>query len=699
MVRFLLSFFFIYVFIGCSGQTTDSSGRYLSIAKAPINSNTPISRTQRFSISFDTTLDANSINVSTVYIARVDTNQSVGTALEVDGTQSKITITPFTYLQPNTTYKIVVTTGIKDSLGRSLSQDFVQTFTTAADTTTSPQLAIRSVKPKDNEVCVIVDTDIVLDFNQFISSAAQYDGLVYLDVKDENTSASISGEVEVFNSLLRFTPSYPLPYDTNISVTLTGNIFDIDGKSSVTAKTFSFTTQAALFAVDSNVSNKGYKALASLNTSKASYKVKKVQDVSSVTSFFSIVAVGTENSVDIYDINYTDPSGLPTIKLLQSYSLPSKVNSLAVSKRGDYLFVATQNDGLYEFITATSPMTLAGHYLTGKSLYRVKIGAADINTEDDRVYAVGPDYGLEIYDFNATTGVVTSKTTVPSSDLGIPLDVADVSAYDNTAQQTLRKLYVADYNGSVVILDENGTSLSRTDINGSVKSIIVNSDYNGPYNLLVASSSGSVQGIGFDGAQLSNVKTTLPGSMHGGYNYVDDKAFKANAYYAIGSKGFVVANGDFISRVVKTQHDVVDLNVVKFQGSGTFYLLLVSTDGTLTLYNADFDTESPMLYSTTPADGATDVATNIKFIAGIDDRYLNYATITKDAFSFRDNNTTQAVDFTISATVEGQWELTPTSPLLAGHEYTVNISGTIADQLGNKFNAGVDKNITFTTAP
>jgi hypothetical protein len=87
---------------------------------------------QKITVTFDEQMDSLTINPSTVFISGV-----TGT-VTYDVTSNSATFTPSANLAANTTYTIMVTTGVTDMGGVHLATPFSQTFTTGPCTTGIP---------------------------------------------------------------------------------------------------------------------------------------------------------------------------------------------------------------------------------------------------------------------------------------------------------------------------------------------------------------------------------------------------------------------------------------------------------------------------------------------------------------------------------------------------------------------------------
>jgi hypothetical protein len=357
-----------------------------------------------------------------------------------------------------------------------------------------------------------------------------------------------------------------------------------------------------------------------------------------------------------------------------------------------YVLVATNNNGISVLkYDATGNLTLVGNYLSGQAIYGLNF--AEFST--DRVYATGPQYGLEIIDFNSTNGQFTF-TQITTDTVGEALDVVEVKSYDDAAQEDVKKIYVADYKGGVVILDINGTFISRTDLNASIKKLTFNEDYNGKTSLLAIDSSGVVHGVGFDGAVYSNVITNLPGTPHSVFAYMEPEGYgSSNLYYSTYENGIVKTSGDYISTIISTNGRVISstyINAYYDSELSTYitagFLLALNDDGELGIYNEQSDLNGPEISEIMQAD-----TIDANMTIYMTDRYFDVDAISSDKFTLYDLNTSSYITTTFSREVQNQFitiTLDPDQNLTSGNTYRVTVLSTFSDMLMNPFNDGVD---------
>ncbi|MCW8838937.1 MAG: Ig-like domain-containing protein, partial [Thiovulaceae bacterium] len=410
-VYFFIILFSALFFVSCgdggsNAQTTNLSAKtqYLSISKAPASSS--VSIFQNVSLEFSAELNVSSVDSNTAYI--MDSLGSVfGSEVEVDELDnSKITFIPHKYFSPDSSYTIVITTGIKDKLGRSLSENFYHLFSTQAEEVEIATLFVKSTKPSNNKIDIDPSSDFYLEFNRFVSQG-NVAGNSVLELRNANGEL-VDGISKVFNSTISFIPTDELNTTQEYTLTLIdgvsdmfGNIYDADSNIS----SWNFTTTDAGFSYNKS----GISRISEDDLGKSSYMIRTLKQ----TSTNSIVVIGTIRGIDLYKINYLIPFSKPSIEFLYSYELPSKVNALATFD-DVYIIAGTKENGIYSFAAGESNLIEVSHFPSSESIYGISIGKTQGGIID-RAYAVGPKYGMGIFALYSN-GVLETLTHVDQNN-------------------------------------------------------------------------------------------------------------------------------------------------------------------------------------------------------------------------------------------------------------------------------------------
>lgn len=680
----LLSLLFLLFFTACdSNNITDvqdsqkSDTKYLTILKAPVAS-VPISINHKIELEFSSVLDVESVNSQTAYMLD-EYNQSLGLHLEMDN--NKITFTPYQYLKPSSLYTVVVTTELKDINQSSLSQNYLYIFSTSKDDVDNTPLTIRALKPDNDARSVAVQSDIIIDFNKNLSLQTQYESNQYLKVINNETNKTIDGNIEIFNSLLKFSPKDNLPYESNISVKIVDDIFDMYGNKFVKPLSFSFKTQSDYYG---DYIYKGFRSLDKITTDKSSYMIKTIyNDINS-----SLIVVARQNAIDTYSIDFGTLPIKPKIRYLDSYLLTDKINDMFVLKNR-YLILGTSG-GIYSLDINNSKISLVQNYPIS-NIYGITV-------DNNRLYAVGPEVGLHIFDIDEEKGTFNFNSSQSKDIVGEALDVLLVN----------NKIFVANYEGSVVVLDSNISStlqvdekadkVKQFDINGSVKKLEFIQHFGEEGLVYVISSSGRIDGINLDASELKKIED-FPGMINDISIYkkfYSEDYSESNYYISALEKGLYIF-GSYTLNIINIDGIVISSDIVEGFTSSIPFVVTLNQDGILNIFNANIDNSMPYVYSTPYNNGTIENDANISIY--ISDYYLDTATISKESFTFKDNTNSQYVDFEISILSEDNtitYILNPSFDLVKEREYSIIIDSNISDMLGNRLNNGVDINISFS---
>jgi len=717
MIKYITLSFLALLLFGCGSNQTDASqsstdslnSKYLSISRGPVIGE-QFSTAQKVRLEFSSPLDITTVNSNTAYIRQFITDGEgyesfiIGSYTGVSSGSNYVYVTPHEYLQPSSSYQIVVTTGVKDIEGRSLAEDYIYSFTTSADSVDSSSLILRETKPKDADGNILISTEIVLDFSKNLSSYPAYTSDNFLTVLNSKSGTEIAGKIEVFNTLLKFIPNEPLPYGTKIDVNLTQSINDIYyGTAAYNGKdNWSFTTRTE---ANSPKSYLGYKPLDSLATNFSSYSVKLLAKDSNS----STIAVARQGGIDIYKVDFHVPKSKPSLSHLSFYPLSDQITSMVLvgTPYAPTIVVSTNNSGFYHLLLSTSDYKLrqVGHYDLEKNIYKVQVGKSSSGDGyPDKIYTVSPQNGLKIYDYNSTNMEITLQDTVGISTVGQAIDVID-KTYINLAGTEVRNVYVANYEGSVVVVNEKNISqITSIDINSSVKMLTYSMDDINTYKGVQAiGSSGNVVSIDFNGVILNGSDYGLNTTVNDLVSFSD--GFQAQLFYAT-DRGVILmdANGTYLEQQINETKAIASIELVVPFNEGSVaespasFFVSLSRDGILEVYNALFDDVNPSLsYINTPysADAPFDIDFN--------DIYLDHATISSSDFELIDNNDSSVnpISFSLKVSTDtyspNRYILQPDNNLTDGHNYTLTVKATkIKDMIGNLFNAGENKVTNFT---
>ena len=663
MYRLLLVAILSLTFLGCSSDSSSSNStvKYLSIVKAP--SNDPVSIFENISLLFSDNLNTSTVTDSSAYIKDSDGNH-IGLTLEVGNPDSKVLFTPYQYFSPSTSYTLVITTDVQNLEGQSLSSEYNYSFTTKAEESDGKELSFVSIKPMNESSGVNPLTDISIEFTKHISPEAQYENTPLIKVTDSYGS-EVEGSLEIFNTVATFKPDEALEEYMSYRVELVGEVSDMFGSSYTTEQEWNFSTSTK------SEINYGYKSLGSLDLNKAASLVRHTTLATLVDSKyvqFEAVIVVAQDVLEFLRFN-VDADGYPSLTKVFSYKMPSQINSIDMA--GILMAVGTMSNGVYLYtgidIDNKSIMELV-HKLPSSSVYGVAF-----NSDKEKLYAVGPDIGLNIFSTNDTQDELYQTS----------VDI-DGTALKVVVNSDTDEVYVADYDSGVRIYDENGSNASLVETNSSVRGVYTFSDYYGFAGVHATSSIGRVGEIinHSYGGYIDMVSSAIDISQY------SDKEGQVYNYMSNGSKGLLVYDtmGYLIGHISTGGEVVSSVGVDN-------YLVTLDSDGKLNIFNAVSDT-SVIDFTSLPLNGGAIVSggvVKIKF-----DEVLDLNTIIATDFSYDDGNKT--VSFTMAKSIvdsnSTEIVLTPDEEPDC-EECSVVISSNIKDIIGNIISP--DQSILFSS--
>lgn len=171
---------------------------------------------------------------------------SVDIAGSVTYTDSTATFTPSSVLERGKTYKVTVTTGVKDLEGTPMTTDYTWSF----ETIPVSGFFVESTTPDDNATDTDLNADIVVSFSKDVDPSSINENTFYV-VPAPGGTLSSSGATATFS------PGSALESDKTYTATVTTGAKDLDGNYLQTDHTWSFTTRGGVVSpnpfVDSTV--------------------------------------------------------------------------------------------------------------------------------------------------------------------------------------------------------------------------------------------------------------------------------------------------------------------------------------------------------------------------------------------------------------------------------------------------------------
>ena len=199
---------------------TFSTGASLSpivVSVDPENESTGVVLNITLIASFNMPMTASTINDNTFTVTQAGT--------EIDGTVSysglQAFFEPDEDFSTNTEYTATLTTGVENTAGEGMANDYVWTFTTGTDV--APTVVLTD--PGDNEADVQLDKVITATFSEPMDPST-LDGNTFLMM---GIGAPVTGEVSYSGTTAIFTPSSPLSPGTLYTVAIVDDVQSASG--------------------------------------------------------------------------------------------------------------------------------------------------------------------------------------------------------------------------------------------------------------------------------------------------------------------------------------------------------------------------------------------------------------------------------------------------------------------------------------
>ena len=169
------------------------------------------------------------------------TNALIPATVTYDANTRVATLTPTGPLSNLTTYRVEVTTGVKDVSGNQLASQFNSTFTTvAAADVTAPTIVSRS--PLNGATSVPINTDVVITFSEPMNPASLTTTTITLTPTSGGAAVAATVTPGAGNTTATLNPTGDLLYNTSYTVTVTTGVEDAAGNNLAAQSTSTFTT-------------------------------------------------------------------------------------------------------------------------------------------------------------------------------------------------------------------------------------------------------------------------------------------------------------------------------------------------------------------------------------------------------------------------------------------------------------------------
>ncbi|ASV11440.1 hypothetical protein B2G51_06400 [Leptospira santarosai] len=217
------------------GNRTPSANSFNVFQISPGPNVTGVSLNTSIQVGFSQKLDPSTIQSQTIQLTQ---GNSV-IAGNLTSTEKTLLFNPTSALAASKVYTVRVSKDIKSEGGSSLSEDYVWNFTTGAVVDAiAPDLSLRT--PAINATLIPNTTSVQVALTETLDCTSVNNGT--LTLKNTVTTFYEAGAVACVNSVITFTPTFPLAYNTTYRVDLFSTAKDLANNTLANSYNWNFTT-------------------------------------------------------------------------------------------------------------------------------------------------------------------------------------------------------------------------------------------------------------------------------------------------------------------------------------------------------------------------------------------------------------------------------------------------------------------------
>lgn len=193
----------------------------LSVSSTSLSSQSTIAKNSNINIEFSKEIDTKTLSEN-VIIQEVGKNYSISSEIAVNG--NTITVNPVNDLKDDTSYELIIKTGLKDSFGNNFDTEQKFSFQIQAIVDQkAPTLEISSIENEAKDISL--DTTFSFTFNENMDENSINNGISLKTIDDVNIPITINYS----NKVVTITPNTSLDYSKVYKLTLKSSIQDLAG--------------------------------------------------------------------------------------------------------------------------------------------------------------------------------------------------------------------------------------------------------------------------------------------------------------------------------------------------------------------------------------------------------------------------------------------------------------------------------------
>jgi|GEM_PF-508524 len=625
-------------------------------------------------VTFSEPMDYSTLNSTSINLYNGVIN--VPGVVSVNTERTIATFTPSAPLAYSTSYRVVVTTMVKDMSGNNMAADNAWNFTTVAIPDLIPPTII-SVNPASGATNVAINTAIAVTFSEAMDSSTLNASNIFVSKSGSNIAGNIS--VTIDKTAVIFTPASELTVASLYDVTVTTGVKDATGNPIAALNSWAFTTASAPDTLAPTVASVVPASAAvnvSLTTSITVVFSEPMDPTTINTGYFSLIE-GANNLSGVMqtNANCTIATFVPSAFLIASKTYTFVVSAAVKDMAGNVM----GNDFKYNFNTTGAPDTVAP---TVTAMYPAS-GATSIAT--NTAISVTFNEVMDSSTLNAANITLVKGATSVGGNITVGTDKM-TATFTPSVSLSYESLYtvtvttgVKDAAGNALATNRIWTFTTASAPDTVAPTVVSVIPASGSTNIALSSS----VCVYFSEAMNSTTMNSGYLNLYEGINNLPGN-IQVNANCTIAT-----FTPSALLTASKTYNFTISAAVKDLAGNlmgNDFSYNFTTTSAT--------DTVPPLIANMYPASGAVNIATNtaisISFNEAMDAATLNGSNITiKQGLTSIGGSIAVSTDKLVAT-------FTPSSMLATVTLYTVTVATGVKDAMGNALAA--DRVWTFTTA-
>jgi hypothetical protein len=349
----ILAFLFFFAVAGCGREQAPVSAP-LVVSVSPANAATSVPVTSLLSATFNKAMNPTSLNTSSFTLAGPG-GAAVTGSVTYSGTTA--TFTPTTSLAASSMYTATITTGVTDTIGTTLANNFVWSFTTGNIPT------VISTNPLNAAINVPINRRITATFSEAMNPATvTAAGVFALTVTTGGAVVPGTATYVAIDNIVIFSPTANLLPNKQYTATISTAAQSAGGNGLAANYVFSFTTGAAADLTAPTITST-VPASAAINvptnqTITATFSKPMDPSTIAASGTFTVAVAGVGGAAVAGTVSYTGNIATfkPTANLAANKQFTATITAAAKDLSGNVLAAGVAPNP-WSFTTGTGPNT------------------------------------------------------------------------------------------------------------------------------------------------------------------------------------------------------------------------------------------------------------------------------------------------------------------------------------------------------